>query len=64
MFDWLKFIGEFLLGIITSIPDLLVILGDALGVFYASFAAAPQFLVPILFIMVAVVVLMWVVNIF
>lgn len=64
MFEWLRFIGEFLYGIITGIGDLFGLMLDAYNTASASFANAPSFLSPIMYLMAAVVLIMWVVNIF
>lgn len=64
MLEWLQFIGEFLLNIITGIVDLFAMFVSAIGTFSAAFAYAPSFLQPILFLTLAVAVIMWVVNIF
>lgn len=64
MFDWLKFIGEFILERLTSIGDIFSIMVDAVGMLGASFMAAPEFLYPILYLMLSVAIIMWVVNIF
>lgn len=64
MLDWLKFIGEFILDRLTSIGDIFSIMVDAVGMLGTSFMAAPEFLYPILYLMLSVAIIMWVVNIF
>lgn len=64
MFEWIRFIAEFIFGFISNIPVYLSMVIEANETFYAAFAGAPSFLQPILFAMLAVAVLMWVVNIF
>lgn len=64
MFEWIKFIGEFILGILSGLPDLLRMMVDAVFTVTAAMNYAPNFLTPILGLMIAVVCIMWVVNIF
>ena len=63
MFSWLRFIGEFLLERLTSIGDIFGIMVDGVGMLTTSFMAAPEFLYPILYLMLSIAVIMWVVNI-
>lgn len=63
MLDWIRFIGEFFLNSIMMIPKLISMFSDALGIFQVSFFYAPNFLQPILFLTLAVVIIMWIVNI-
>lgn len=64
MFEWLKFIGEFFLGLITGVDDLFLMFGDAITTVSGAVLAAPSFLYPIMHLMLAVAIVMWVVNIF
>lgn len=64
MLDWLRFIAEFILGMIKSVMNLLPMLAKAVGVIQASVVLAPPFLSSIMLLMLAVIIIMWVVNIF
>lgn len=64
MFDWLRFIGEFLLERITGVFEVFKIAGDAFALLGSSFMVAPEFLYPVLYLMLSVAIIMWVVNIF
>lgn len=64
MFEWLRFIGEFIFGIVESIPHLLTMLVDSASIFHSSILLAPEFLSPVLLLIMAVAIVMWVVNIF
>jgi len=64
MLDWLRFIAEFILGMIKSVTNLLPMLAKAVGMIHMSAALAPPFLSSIMLLMLAVIIIMWVVNIF
>lgn len=64
MLEWLQFIAEFILGMIKSVLNLIPMLTKAIGLIQASFVLAPPFLSSIMLLMLAVIVIMWVVNIF
>lgn len=64
MFEWIKFIGEFIAGMFHGIVDLLTLFGDGVALLSASFFSAPAFLAPILILTLSVAILMWVVNLF
>lgn len=63
MLEWLRFIGDFLVGTIESILHLLPMFAKAIVMIQASAALAPPFLSSIMFLMLSVIVIMWVVNI-
>ena len=64
MLEWLRFIGEFILGMFRSVMNLIPMLGKAVVIIQTSAALAPPFLGSIMLLMLAVIVIMWVVNIF
>lgn len=64
MLDWIRFIAEFLLSIIESVKMLIPMLGKAVLTIQSSIALAPPFLSSIMLLMFAVIIVMWVVNIF
>lgn len=64
MFEWIKFIGEFIAGIVDGVGNLMTMFSDAIAIFTSAMYLAPSFLVPILLLTVSVAIVMWVVNIF
>lgn len=63
MFDWIKFIGEFIVGLYTGITDLFNLFSQSYLVYHTSMMAAPDFLYSIMSLVLAVAIIMWVVNI-
>lgn len=64
MFEWIKFIGEFFLGLIEGIGELFTLFADGVATISAAAYFAPSFLAPILTLTLSVAIVMWVVNIF
>lgn len=63
MLDWLRFIGQFLLESIKSVTTIIPMLWRGLSLITTSFLLAPTFLYTIMALMLAVILVMWLVNI-
>lgn len=64
MLEWLRVIGEFVITSVKSIGQILPMFAKAVGLIQFAFISAPPFLGPLLGLMFAVIIVMWVVNIF
>ena len=64
MFEWIKFIGEFIAGMFSGITELFALFGDGITTITAAAYHAPSFLAPILTLTLSVAIIMWVVNLF
>lgn len=62
MFDWIKFIGEFIVSMIEHTVELITLFADGTATLTAAAGLAPPFLQPILFLTLSIAVIMWVVN--
>lgn len=60
--DSVLFIVKHIFEFITFIPRLLGMFVDSYGLIYASLGSAPNFLLPILVLILSVAVVMWLVN--
>lgn len=63
MLEWLRFIGEFIGGMLESLLHLIPMFARAVALIQTSMAMAPPFLGSIMALMLAVAIIMWVVNI-
>lgn len=64
MFEWIKFIGEFIAGMFSGIVELFTLFADGVATISAAAYFAPSFLAPILTLTLSVAIIMWVVNLF
>lgn len=64
MFEWIKFIGEFIAGMFHGVIELFTLFSDGVLTITAASASAPSFLEPILTLTLSVAIIMWVVNLF
>ena len=64
MLQLIEMIADFIGHIVSGVQILFSLIVDVYGMFYAAFAFAPPFLLPILIGMLVMAFLMWVVNIF
>lgn len=64
LFEWIKFIGEFIAGMFHGIVELFTLFGDGVATLTAAAGSAPSFLEPILMLTLSVAIIMWVVNLF
>lgn len=64
MLDGIRFVVEFIWEMLKSSFHLIPMLGKAIGTITISTALAPPFLASIMSLMLAVIIIMWVVNIF
>lgn len=64
MFEWIKFIGEFIAGMFHGVIELFTLFSDGVLTITAAAGAAPSFLAPILTLTLSVAIIMWVVNLF
>lgn len=64
MLGWLKFIGQFIVGMFHGVIELITLFSDGIATISAASVFAPSFLAPILTLTLCVAIIMWVVNIF
>lgn len=64
MFEWIKFIGEFIASMFSGVFELFTLFSDGIATISAASVLAPSFLAPILTLMLSVAIIMWVVNLF
>lgn len=64
MFEWIKFIGEFIAGMFSGVIELFTLFADGIATISAASVLAPSFLAPILTLTLSVAIIMWVVNLF
>ena len=64
MLEWIRIIGEFIVGLIEGAANLFPLFVDSIGVIGSAIATAPPFLYYIMSLMLSVCIVMWVVNIF
>lgn len=64
LFEWIKFIGEFIAGMFHGVFELFTLFGDGVATITAAAGSAPSFLAPILTLTLSVAIIMWVVNLF
>lgn len=64
MLDWLGYIGETIVHYFQMVGNLITMAFDSIALITSTFERGPMFLQPVMFCMLAVVVIMWVVNIF
>lgn len=63
MLESLRFFVEFIWGSLKSILNLIPMMAKAVGMIQISMSLAPPFLTSIMALMLAVIIIMWVVNI-
>ena len=64
MFEWVKFIGQFIQGMFHGVIELFTLFSDSTVMITTAAGLAPDFLSPILFLTLSIAIIMWVVNIF
>lgn len=64
LFEWIKFIGEFIAGMFHGITELFTLFSDGVLMITDAAVYAPNFLAPILTLTLSVAIIMWVVNLF
>lgn len=56
------FFVDHIIELVLFIPHMLTMFADSYGLIYASIGSAPAFLLPLLILILAVAVIMWLVN--
>lgn len=64
MLDWLRIIGEFLINHVKMAFSFMNFFSRATTTIASTIYLSPSFLTPLLLLMLAVIIIMWVVNLF